>query len=183
MHEIIAGIIADSAAMERESGIAELRSGNAGNTNVNSHGLHVKAVHCYMMTMGVQVRVGPGRAVSADDVDFAIGQAERGQEVVEEIEHPRIIGMHITGAAVAQVVVQPGKSGCIVCSIVTVDDVETLPGVEIEEVKGVGIVEKCLSVWLGRHRSQNHEGRDERQNRPTAKFLTCEQQLLRLQIA
>jgi hypothetical protein len=76
MHKIGSGVIADSTAMQGQGRVAQRGRWNAGNANVDGHGLHVQAVQRYTMTMSAQVFVTPRRPVTANYVNFGIGAVQ-----------------------------------------------------------------------------------------------------------
>ena len=89
------------------------------------------------MSMGAQELVAPRRAVAADDINLEIGIPEFGREVVQQVEHPRIIFMNLAGAVVAQIVVQLRQRFWIIAGAVTVDDIQTLASVSVKKMQAV----------------------------------------------
>jgi hypothetical protein len=138
--EIGGGVVADSAAVEGESGVAEFSGGDAGNANVDGHGLHVQAVLGDAVAVGSEILVAPRRAVAADDVDFGIGTVEGDEDVVKEVEDAGVVDVNVAGAVIAKEFVEDIEGGGIVGVAVLEDDVEALAGMGVKEAEAVGSV-------------------------------------------
>src|SRR5271163_3204195 len=106
MHEIGSRVVTHAATMECQCSVPHLRSGYPGHSYINGHSLHVKAVNGYAVPVSSEEFVAPGRAVAADNVNLKIGISERGHQVVQKVEHARIVLVNLSGAMVPQVIVQ-----------------------------------------------------------------------------
>lgn len=65
-------IVANSAPVETESNITQLRGGYTGNADVNGFPLHVQAVRSHAGGSASQKLIAPGAAISANDVNFRV---------------------------------------------------------------------------------------------------------------
>jgi hypothetical protein len=135
VHEIRVSVIADSASMKRYCSVSQSRRGDAGDPDINCHRLHVEAVKGHSVSVCAEVFITPGGAIAADYIDFEIRIAERGSEIVQEIEDPRIIGANIARTVIAQIVAQPIKRFPVVSVAIAVDDVEALSCMGMEKVQ------------------------------------------------
>ena len=92
---------ANPAAVQLQSGVAQVLRADAGNAYVDGHGLHVQTVFGHRRRPAAQEVVAPRRAVPADDIDLAVRVTHGGRKVAEQIEKVRINLMHVAGAMVA----------------------------------------------------------------------------------
>ena len=103
VHELRDGVEADSAGVERERGIAQGDGADARDADIDCLGEHVLAV--LSNSAGGAARpqevVAPWSAISADDVDDAVGAAKRGHQSVKHIEFLRIIAADVLGSMIA----------------------------------------------------------------------------------
>lgn len=133
--ELFTRVIADAAAMQREGSISELGGCDPGDPYINRHRLHVEAVKRHVVPVRVQHFIGPRRAITADHIDLTIWPAERSEQIMQEIEDPRVIGVNLAGAAVAQIVVQLGEPYLVVPFAIPIHDVETPARVGIQKMQ------------------------------------------------
>src|ERR1700728_1964289 len=92
VHEVRTAIVPYSAAMQAHGSVTQLRRGNPGQANIDCFGLHMQAVlrHAGVRAARAQKFVAPGRTVTANDIDFTAGIAERRGQVIKKVEKPRI---------------------------------------------------------------------------------------------
>src|SRR5580765_6121239 len=109
----------------------------------------MQAVDGHAMSMGAQELIAPRRAVAADDINLEIRIPEFGREVVQQVEHPRIIFMNLAGAVVAQIMVQLRQRFWIIAGAVTVNDIQTLASVSVKKMQAVRTVRDILKLQLG----------------------------------
>src|SRR5579863_8030025 len=107
MNEVGVGIVADTAASERQRGVPDTGSRNAGQANVDGLGLHMHAMQGDAGRMGPQELVAPRRTIAADDVDFGVRMAGGGDQIGEEIEQAGIEAANVAGPMIAKEVIQP----------------------------------------------------------------------------
>ena len=119
-------------------GIAHLGGGNAGDADVDGFGFHVLAVLGDSVAVLAEVVVAPRGAISADDIDHAIGVAEPGHQVMEEVELFHVIVLYVAGAVIAQEVVELSDGLRQVVVADAVDDVDVFAGVQVVEMQTVG---------------------------------------------
>ena len=137
--EIGLTVVAHPPPMQFKSGIAQLGCRHTRQPDINRFRLHVQAV---LGDSGVraarpQKLVRAGSAISADDIDLGRGTTEGSCQVVQQVEHARIVVVHITGAIVAQVLVEAVERLRQVCVATAIDDVEPLVGMGVVEPQPV----------------------------------------------
>lgn len=132
-----ARVVADSSAMQVDSGVTQGQGIDPGNANIDGVRLHVQAVSRYAGGAGAKEFIAPRGTVATNDIDFGVGAAERSGEISENVEDVRIVVFNVAGAVVAQEMVelvfglrQEGVSAPI-------DDIKTLAGVRVVEAKMV----------------------------------------------
>src|SRR5579859_7744316 len=133
VHELRDRVEADSAGVQRESGVAQRNGADAGDADVDGLGQHVLAVlgDAGVGAAGAQEVVAPWRAVAADNVDYAVGAAEPSHDGVEDVELFGIVTADVVGAVVAQEVVQLVERFGDIGVADAVDDVDVFSGVEM----------------------------------------------------
>lgn len=102
MNKLRLRVVAHTAAVQAESGIAQAGGGHAGNANVDSFAEHVLTVLCDSDSSVTQEFVAPRRAIAANDIDFRAGMTDGGSQIAEQIEKARIEIDDISGAMVAE---------------------------------------------------------------------------------
>src|ERR1035438_2849478 len=121
--EIRTCVIAYSASMQGDCSVSQSRGGNAGDPDINCHRLHVEALSGHAVSVSAEELIAPGCAIATDNIDLEIRIAERGSQIVQQVEHPRIICANITGTVIPQIMVEPLKRFLIVSPAIAVDDV------------------------------------------------------------
>jgi hypothetical protein len=139
MHEVGTAIVTNSSAAQAKGGIAQLRSRNPWQANVDRFGLHVQAVesHAAMRTAGAQEFVAPGSTVSADHVDLAAGIAKGRGQIVEKVEQVRIEMPHASRAVIPQKMIELVQRIRNVSITATVNNVKPLAGVGVIETQPI----------------------------------------------
>ena len=103
VYELRDRVEADSASVQRKGRITEGHRTDSGDADVYRLGEHVLAV--LSNSAGGAARpqevVAPWSAISADDVDDAVGAAKRGHQSVKHIEFLRIIAADVLGSMIA----------------------------------------------------------------------------------
>ena len=99
-------VIAHSAAMESQGSVANFGGGNSGNADVDGLGFHVLAMQRNAVSMFTKIVVAPRSAIAADDVDRAVGLAEAGHQIVQQIELFQVIIFHVSGAMIAEKMIE-----------------------------------------------------------------------------
>ena len=108
MYEVRAAIVPHPSAMQAQGCVTQLRGRNPRQANVDCFGLHMQAVlrHSGMRAARAQEFIAPWRAVAANHIDFTAGIGERRGQVVKKVKEVRIEMMHISGAVIAQKMVE-----------------------------------------------------------------------------
>jgi hypothetical protein len=99
--EIGSSIIPDTAAMQAESHVAEFGSAHSRYANIDRHGLHVQAVLGHAVTVGAEILIAPGCTVTADNIYFGIRMPKRRGEIMQKIEHTRIVIANVASPVIA----------------------------------------------------------------------------------
>ena len=131
-------VIAHSAAAHRQRRIADLSAGDSWNANIDGLGFHVLAVFGNPVAMLPQVVVAPRGPIPADNVDFAVGVSQLDQQIVQQIEFLEVIILHVTGAVVAQKMVQLRNTVRQVLIADPIDHIDMFAGVQVIEAQPVG---------------------------------------------
>ena len=116
--------------------------------------------HASVRAAGAQELIAPGRAISTDHVDLAAGVVQVNGEIGEQIEETRIEVMDVSGAVVAEKVIELVQGFREVGVAALVDDVEMLTGVsviEAEPLLGQRRLGNVRSVSERREKRQNDE--------------------------
>jgi len=130
-------VVADSAFVEGEGHFAEVFGGDAWDADVDGLGLHMLAVFGDSLGVGAEVVVAPRGAVAADDVDDGVGTVQPGEKIVEEVELAGIVVADVSGAVVAEEVVEQfdGRGDVLVTD--AIDDVDRFAGVQVVHLQAV----------------------------------------------
>jgi hypothetical protein len=126
-------VIANSTTAQRQRRIANLRTGNSGNANVDGLRFHVLAVLGNPVPMLPKVVVAPGGAVTADNIDFAVRVSQLDQQVVQQIEFLEVIVLYIAGAVVAEKMVQLGDTVGQILIADPINHIDMLAGMQVIE--------------------------------------------------
>lgn len=122
-------VVADAAAMERERGFAQSVRVYAGHANVNGLCLHVQTMLSDTLSVCAKKIIGARCAVSANNVDLAARMAHSSGQLLEEIKKFRAKVADVTGAIVAQEVIQFLQSAGDVMVSLAVHNVNVFVGV------------------------------------------------------
>ena len=85
------------------------------------------------MAMGPQIFIAPGRPVATDNVDLGIGPAQADNQIVQKIEHARVVVMDVAGAMISQEVVKAIQGLGQILTASAIYDVEVLAGVRVKK--------------------------------------------------
>ena len=148
------GVVADSAGAEGEGGLAKVFGRDAGNADVDGFGQHVLAVFGDSRGAGAEIVVAPRGAIAANDVDDCVGTVQPGEQIMKQVEFARIVVADISGAVVAQEVVEhlDGRRDIPVSD--AINNVDRLAGVQVVHLEAVLFPSwgGCLGVQGGRRR-------------------------------
>lgn len=92
------------------------------------------------VSMSAEEFVAPRRAIATKDVDLKVRIPECGRQVVEQVEHSRVVLVNCAGAVIAQIMVEANAGILIVSFAIAVDDVEALSGMCMEQPQTVGAI-------------------------------------------
>ena len=139
VNEVGSAIVAHSSAMQAQRGIPKGGRRNPWQANVDRFCLHVKTVagHARVRASRTQELVAPGRAVSADHINFTARIVERSGQVVEHVEQARIEMVYLSRAMVAEIMVEFIERMRQIGIAAAVNDIETLAGMGVIKVKAV----------------------------------------------
>lgn len=123
--------------MQGQSRIPQIDCPHAGQADINHHGLHVQAVARDSMAMRAQELIAPGSAVPTDYVDFGVGPAYLGCQIVQKIKNPRIVMAYVAGTVVPQVTIEVSECFGNVLAVSAIDDIQALSRVHVEELQPI----------------------------------------------
>ena len=83
MHELLARIITDAAAMQAEGSIAQGGGVHARDADIDCHGLHMQTVFCHGPRAAAEKAVAPGRPITTDHVDFRILPPQPARQIMQ----------------------------------------------------------------------------------------------------
>ena len=110
-------------------------------------------------TTSAQEFVAPGSTVAADHIDLTTGIAERRGQVVEKVEEARIEMTHISGAVIAQIMVELVERFGDVSITAAMNDIQPLTRVSVIEAEPVlgrrGGYRLCAAVPGQRHQQEH----------------------------
>ena len=158
--EIGSAVVADAAATQCQSGIAQLGSGHARKADIDRFRLHVQTVlgDSGVRTARPQKLIRAWRSISADDIDLGRGTTEGSGQIVQQVKHARIVVVDVAGAIVAQVLVE---------AVERLRQIRVAPAVhDVEPLVGMGVVEQQAvfgARWRVEFRSRCREHGTERQ--------------------
>lgn len=150
MHKIGSGIIPHSAAVQTQGSIPQKRGLDSGDANINGHGVHMKAMKGDAVPMSAQEFVTPRGAVAADDVDLRVASTQAGAQVVQQIEHARIVMVNRSGAVIPQVKIKRCERFGNVMVALAIQEVEMLACVSVKEPQMIerrGGQDRRLMSW------------------------------------
>ena len=142
--KFLSGIISNASAMQGKCRIPQCRRTDAGDPNVDRHGLHVQAVLRNGWRARSQECVAPRSAIAANDVDFGVRSPQLLLDRLKQIELARIIGVHVARAVVTQEVVQARQGARDIPITDPVDDIDALARMGVKQAQPM-----LLSCWRG----------------------------------
>jgi hypothetical protein len=83
--------------------------------------------------VGPQILVARRRSKSANDVNLGVRAANGSGSIRDNIENPRVVMMHFSGAVVAEEVVELGQSFGNIGIAMAIDDIQMLACMSVEE--------------------------------------------------
>jgi hypothetical protein len=126
--------------MQRKGSIPHSCARNPGYPNVDGHGLHMETVARDTVSTSAEEFVAQRRAIATEDIDLKVRIPECGSQVVEQVEHSRVVLVNCAGPVVAQITVEANVSILIVSFAIAVDDVEVLSRMCVEQPQVVDVV-------------------------------------------
>jgi hypothetical protein len=83
--------------------------------------------------MCAEIFVAARRSVSADDVNLGVSAANRSGSIRQNIKNPRIVVMYLSGAVVAEEMVELRQSFGNIGIAMAIHDIQMLPRMSVEE--------------------------------------------------
>ena len=163
--EIGLSVVADSSALHREGGVAYLRRRYARDTDVDGLGFHVLTVEGNSMTVFAKVVVAPGRSISADDIDHAVGMAEACQQLMKQVELSDVVIFDVACAVIAEKVIELRDSFRDVTIADAVNNVDAFAGVEVIKVQAINGSRRRRVGGRSAQAGCGREGKCESENR------------------
>ena len=132
------GVEADAAALQAQSGVADLFEGHAGDEEIHRVALHVLAVARHSRRAAAEHGVGGRRAIGGDDLDrlFAVDVAV---DLPDDVEQPAVHRGGVLAAPVAQEVIEFLQRGFVVAAVALEGDGEVFAGMGVVEGEGAGV--------------------------------------------
>jgi hypothetical protein len=149
-------IVTNSPKMQCQGGIAQIERTHAWDANVNRLGLHMTAVRGHAQRMAAQKLVAPGRAISANHVDFSAGPADALLKSAEQIEEARIVIVDRTGPMITEELVEAGKRRGNVLVAPAIDEVNALAGMGVKHPQTVFGVARSWPGSVKRYRGRDN---------------------------
>src|SRR5246127_1420243 len=106
MNESRAGVITYPSTTQRQRGIAQRQRIDPWNANINSMGLHVLAVFRHPGRTGAKKFIAPRGPEPANDLDLRARMPDRRSRIGKNVEDPWIVVLDVTGAMIAQKMVE-----------------------------------------------------------------------------
>jgi hypothetical protein len=106
-----------------------------------------------------EIFVAARRSVSADDVNLGVSAAHGSGSIRQNIKNPRIEVMHLSGAMVAEEVIELRQSFGNICVAVTIDDIQMLPRMSVEEPQ-MALLYGWGGSGYGNHRKNRKQRKD-----------------------
>ena len=153
VHKFGARIISHAASSQGQRRIAQSQRIDSGNANVNRMRLHVLAVFRHACRPRAKEFVAPRRAVAANNIDLRVRMAHGRGQVRQNVEHMRIVMLHVAGTMVAQKMIQLRFRSRQILIAAPVNNVNALAGVRMVKPK---------MVFLRRRGRRNRPLREER---------------------
>jgi len=97
--------------MQGQSCVPKFSRRDIRHPNVNGHGLHVQAMPRNPVPMGAEVLVAEWCPVAANHSDFGVALPGSNCQIVEQVEHARVVLPNVASPVIAQIVIQPCESG------------------------------------------------------------------------
>jgi len=91
----------------------------------------------YAVTVGAKIFITPRCPITAHHIDFGIGASDGKGQVMEQIEHTRIVVVNIPSPVVTLIMTDPRDRIGIILIAVTVNDVKPLIGVRVKEAQSI----------------------------------------------
>lgn len=127
------GIVAHTAAMQTESCVTQTSGRNAWHANVDRFAEHVLAVLGNTDGGATQKFIAPRRTVAANDVDLSAGMAYGGGQITEQIEKAWIEIGDVTGAVIAQEMIEFVHGIGEIRISLAIDDIDALIRVQMKK--------------------------------------------------
>jgi hypothetical protein len=131
MNETGARVVTNAAAGKRKGRIPKCQSIDSRNSNINGMRLHVQAVFRHPGRAGAQKLIAPGRAITADNLDFCIRMTNGGGEIGQNVEYMWIVVLHSAGAMIAKKMIELLFGLGKIEVAATIHDVNVFPGVRM----------------------------------------------------
>ena len=149
MNECRLRVITNPAPGELQRGVPQLDQADAGHPDIDRLRLHVQAVPGHAGGVSAQEFVGVRGPVAADDLELRVRRGHGVQQVGQQIENALVIAMDLTGAGVAQKVIQLVQSLGNVGFAAPENDVDPFPGmgVVLQSKYSIALNPLALSVF------------------------------------
>jgi hypothetical protein len=93
----------------------------------------MKAVLCHPESVRAEIFVACRRSISADDVNLGVRSADRSGSIQHNIENPRIVVVHLSGAVIPQEMVELRQSFGNIGIAMAIHDIQMLSRMSVKE--------------------------------------------------
>lgn len=157
MYEMVIRIIAHTAEVQPQRGIAQGEGRDARNADVYRFSLNVHAAIGNAAGGAMEKGVGLRRAISADDVDFSVGVADGLVELIEKIEEAGVHVVILMNAPVAEKAIELSFCRWQVVIALTINNIEAAARVQVIKHETVGFGRGRLSYgWDDREEQKEY---------------------------
>jgi hypothetical protein len=160
VNEVRSRVISYAAAPEGQGCVPKLQSRCARKTDIDRFRLHVKTILRYADGMRPEVLVACRRSISTDDVNLGVRAAHGPGSIRYNVENPRIVVMHLSGAVVAQEMVELRESLRNIDVAMAKHNIQMFSGVRMEEPQMA-----LLCRWGGT--GYGNQGKNRKQGKET----------------
>ena len=137
MHKIRFCVITYSSSLQRESGIANFGGRYPWNANVDSFGFHMLTVKRHSMAVLAKIVITPRSAIPANNVNLTVRTAQSGQQVMQQVELPDVIVLHIIRAVVAEEMIKCSYTVRKILITYSVEDIQVFASMKVIKAKPI----------------------------------------------
>ena len=146
MHEPGPRVVADSAPLQMERGVAQRQGIHAGYADIDGVRLHVQAIFGDARRTRTEKLVTPLRPVTANNVYLPTGMSNRCGEIGQNVKHVWIVVLHRAGAMIAQKMIELVFGLWKILVAATINDIDALACMRVVQTEPM-----LVTAGRGRH--------------------------------